>query len=173
MKNATRKLLALALLGAFAAGSSFAASNAGLSSHDREFIEKAAIAGMSEVEQSKLAQAQSSDAKVKAYAQTMIDDHGKAGDELKALAQKNGWTLPAEMDGDAKDKVEDVRKSGIRVNEVYARNMMEDHDAAVALFTKASNESESPPLREFAKNTLPTLKHHQSMSRELPGNKQP
>lgn len=172
MKKATRKLLGLALLSAFAAGSSFAGGNAGLNSNDRDFIEKAAIAGMSEVEQSKLAQAQSSDAKVKAFAETMITDHGKAGDELKALAQKNGWTLPAEMDGDAKEKVEDVRKAGVDVNAVYARNMMEDHDAAVELFTKASNESESPPLREFAKKTLPALKHHQSMSRELPAKKQ-
>lgn len=172
MKNATRKLLGLALLGAFAAGSSFAADNAGLGSNDRDFIEKAAISGMSEVEQSKLAQAQSSDAKVKAFAQTMISDHGKANDELKALAQKNGWVLPAEMDGDAKEKVDDVRKAGANVNAVYARNMMEDHDAAVALFTKASNESESLPLREFARKTLPTLKHHQSMSRELPAKQQ-
>lgn len=172
MKRMKLKTLGLMLLGAVAAAAAFAADKTALSSDDNEFVQKAAIAGMSEVEQSTLAQSLSSDAKIKAFAQTMIDDHGKASEELKALAYKHGWTLPAEMDGDAKEKVEDVRKAGANVNAVYAKNMMEDHDAAVALFTKASNEAASPPLREFAQKTLPTLKHHQSMSRELPAKKQ-
>ena len=44
--------------------------------------------GIAEIETSKLALEKSSHAEVKKFAQTMIDDHTRANDELKALAKK-------------------------------------------------------------------------------------
>ena len=55
-----------------------------------DFAEEASAKGIAEIETSKLALEKGSHAEVKKFAQTMIDDHTRANDELKALAkQKN------------------------------------------------------------------------------------
>ena len=64
---------------------------------DSEFAVSAADAGMMEVQLATLALSNGSSAKVKEYAQMMLDDHNKANDELKALAQKKNISLPAAL----------------------------------------------------------------------------
>src|SRR3954470_12320700 len=53
---------------------------------DAKFAVDAANGGMTEIELSKLAVNQATNAKVKEFANMMVMDHGKAGDELKAIA---------------------------------------------------------------------------------------
>src|SRR5215831_10166720 len=69
---------------------------------DHKFVHDAAIGGMAEVEMGKLAATRASNADVKAFGQRMVDDHSKAGDELKQLASQKSITLPTVID--AKDK---------------------------------------------------------------------
>lgn len=50
----------------------------------------------------------------------------------------------------------------------YAKAMAKGHDKAVALFESASQAPQmTSELREFAAATLPTLKLHMEMAREL------
>ena len=58
-------------------------------SDDMSFVRKAAVAGMTEVQASKLALEKSTDANVKSFAQHMVDDHTKAGD-AQALPRSVG-----------------------------------------------------------------------------------
>lgn len=167
MKIKTLTLLGLAVLGIGSALSASAAET--LSTSDADFLRKAAVAGMAEVEQSKAALQLSSNDKTKSFAQMMVTDHGKANDELSALAKKNGWTIPAELDGDAQKKVGDVRGAGAQVDTVYAHNMVKDHDEAVALFSNAATNVTAPSLRSFAQEKLPTLQQHSKKAKELPG----
>jgi putative membrane protein len=62
-------------------------SSAAPTGSDRVFVMKAARGGMAEVELGKLAVEKGSSPDVKQFGQRMVDDHGKAGDELKSLAQ--------------------------------------------------------------------------------------
>src|ERR1700761_1116292 len=66
-----------------------------MSNDDQKFMAAAASAGMYEVQASQVALQKSDDPQQKAFAQKMIDDHTKAGDELKDLAAKKNVTLPA------------------------------------------------------------------------------
>src|SRR5262249_7235811 len=61
-----------------------------LSADDREFVMKAAEGGKAEVELGQLAVSKASNADVKQFAQRMVDDHGKANQELMQLAQTKG-----------------------------------------------------------------------------------
>jgi predicted outer membrane protein len=72
------------------------AAAAKLDSADRDFLENAAQAGHLEVAGSKLALEKARDPDVKAFAQKMIDDHGKAGQQLATLAQGKGYQAPTE-----------------------------------------------------------------------------
>ena len=68
-----------------------------LKSADTAFAIKAAQGGVAEVEMGKLAVEKGSSADVKAFGQQMVDDHTKANDDLKSVAEKKGMTLPDDM----------------------------------------------------------------------------
>ena len=63
---------------------------------DREFATRAAAANAGEIAVGRLAATHSQDEKVEAFGERMVADHGKAADELKAAAAKDGITLPPE-----------------------------------------------------------------------------
>lgn len=156
---------ALAALGA----ASFAAAAANLSPKDTQFVNKAAVAGLSEVEQSKLALERSANPKIKSYADMMVSDHGSAHRKLEKLAQEKGWTLPAALTSEEQAKVDTLAQAqGEAFDRQYVMNMKGDHDAAVALFRDAAKNSDEAALRGFATDTLPTLEQHRKQSGELP-----
>src|ERR1700682_3611841 len=57
-----------------------------LSSEDSEFMQKAAMGGLLEVELGRLATQKGSSDVVKQFGQRMIDDHSKANQELQQIA---------------------------------------------------------------------------------------
>jgi putative membrane protein len=138
-----------------------------LSSADKEFIMKAAEGGMSEVEFGQLAVGKANSADVKQFAQRMIDDHSKANDELKQLAQNKGVTLPATInDKDMKEKDKLAKLSGADFDKTYMRAMVKDHEKDVAEFEHVSNSAKDADVKAWASATLPTLKDHLQMARD-------
>ena len=68
-----------------------------LSSKDSRALSKLIEANMAEVETGKLAQQKAQNPEIKQFGQHMVDDHGKANDQLKQVAQSKGVTLPTEV----------------------------------------------------------------------------
>jgi putative membrane protein len=136
---------------------------------DESFVQKAAIAGMTEIEASKVALQKSSDANVKKFAQHMIDDHTKAGEALKSAATQEGLSVPRDMDAEHEKLVDRLNGlSGAQFDAAYKSQMLEDHQKAVALFQTQAKEMQSP-VDKFAADTLPTLQSHLKMAQELNG----
>src|SRR3954471_348993 len=70
---------------------------------DRLFTTLAAQGGMAEVDLGKLAQQKSRNDTVIAFAKRMIEDHGKANEQLTQLAKQAGLPLPIEAAADQVD----------------------------------------------------------------------
>jgi len=135
-----------------------------------DFWKKAAEGGMAEVEFSKLAFNKAQNADVKKYAQMMITDHTKAGDELKSLAAKKGISLPENLDADHKVTLEKLKElTGADFDKAYVEAMVKDHDAAVELFKTQANSGTDSELKSFAAKTLPTLESHHKKIEEIQG----
>ncbi len=60
----------------------------GVTHADRMFLEQAAAGGLMEVQLGQLAAQKASDPQVKQFGQRMVDDHTKANDQLKTVAQQ-------------------------------------------------------------------------------------
>lgn len=168
MKSDMRMLrpFVLALFAALPAAYASAADT--LSGDDQEFLRKAAIGGMTEVQAGQAAQKQASMDDVRQLASTMVTDHTKANEELKGIASKNGWNLPAQLDSEHQDKLNAlVAKKGNDFDEDYADSMVKDHKDTIELFKKESEHGQVAALRDFAKKTLPTLEHHLKMSQDV------
>jgi putative membrane protein len=134
---------------------------------DKAFVLKAAKGGMAEVELGKLAAEKASSDDVKKFGQRMADDHAKAGEELKTLAQTKNITLSAQVD--PKDKALQNRLSqlsGQAFDREYMQAMLADHRKDVAEFRTESTAGKDPDVKAWAAKTLPTLEEHLKLAQD-------
>ena len=129
---------------------------------------KVAKGGMAEVELGRLATEKAASDEVKKFGQRMVDDHSKANDELKTLAQNKKITLPADMDPKEKalrgPAVETVRR---RVRpRVHAGDAGRPPSGRVPEFRKEAKSGKDADVKAFAAKTLPTLEDHLKMAEQ-------
>ena len=164
---AAKTLLFLAITGASTAA--FAAEAEDTPPAPTVFVTKAAQDGMTEVELGKIALKKSENPQVREFAQRMVTDHGKANQELAALARSKGIDAPKDLDAEHNAMVKALdSQHAASFDAEYSRHMNMDHTKAISLFEAASKSSD-PDLAGFAKKTLPTLKEHKQMASKLPG----
>jgi putative membrane protein len=141
-----------------------------LSDADKAFIMKAAQGGMAEVALGNLAAQQGASADVKSFGNRMVNDHGKANDELRTLAGNKGLALPADTDAEHKAKQDELSKtSGKDFDKAYIDDMVKDHEKDVAEFQKESTAAQDPDLKAWVSKTLPTLQDHLKQAKEVAG----
>ena len=169
MKTMMRTLFLATCVGVAAVAVSGMAYADTVAHKDASFMKDAAEAGNMEVEGSRLALNKAASADVKSFAQQIIDDHTKAGQELAALASSKGVKLPEGPSITQKAKLKILgTHEGAKFDASYAETVgIKAHEDAVKLFTKASNDAKDPDVKAFAAKTLPTLQHHLEMAREL------
>jgi len=137
---------------------------------DDEFVRNAIQGGVFEVESSRVALEKASSGAVRAFATTMIDDHGKANTDLNAIARRNRGDVPETLDEEHQKKLEDLKKlEGPAFDREYLRCQIAAHDAAIALFERASRESQDRELKDFATRTLPVLRNHRTRLDDIQG----
>jgi putative membrane protein len=148
--------------------SSGASSSGQLSAADKTFVMKAAQGGMAEVELGQLATQNAKSDEVKQFGQRMVDDHTKANDQLKQVAQQKGVAIPTELS--AKDKADKARLSklnGEQFDRAYMQHMVMDHKKDVAEFQKESTSGKDNDVKNFASQTLPTLQDHLKQAQQV------
>ena len=167
MNNTLTRRLSPALAVLLLAGSAWAKDN--VPHADAAFMKKAAESGLAEVEASKIASTKAANTQVKGFATQMVDDHSKANDELKALAASKDVKLPTEpgMADRAKIKLLDGREGG-SFDKHYADSFgVKAHEDTVRLFEKEAKDGKDAEVKAWAEKTLPTLRHHLEMARDL------
>jgi putative membrane protein len=140
-----------------------------LSSMDKKFMMEAAMGGKAEVAMAQLALERASSDSVKQYAQKMIDDHTKAGEELMQVSSMKGITLP--MEPDAKHKALLVKMQGVsgaEFDSMYIKMAgVQDHQKMEKLFMTEGSKGKDVDAKAFAAKTLPTVQEHLRMAREM------
>jgi putative membrane protein len=135
---------------------------------DQAWVMKVAKGGMAEVELGRLATAKAASDEVKKFGQRMVDDHSKANDELKTLAQNKKITLPSDMDAKEKSLRDRLTKlSGPAFDRAYMQAMLADHRQDVPEFRTEANSGKDADVKAFAAKTLPTLEDHLKMAEQI------
>jgi putative membrane protein len=138
-----------------------------LGMEDLEFATKAAQGGLKEVKFGELAQQQAARDVVKQFGQRMVDDHGKANDQLKQIAQNKGVELPQQLSDEDQEKYAELQqKSGAEFDQAYTDEMVSDHEKDIAEFQQYVDQGKDPDLTSFAGQTLPTLKEHLQLAQQ-------
>jgi putative membrane protein len=135
---------------------------------DRDFINKAATGGLTEVELGRIAAQRAARSSVRSFGERMVTDHGRANMELAALAQSKGLALPAALEPSQqamRDRLSVL--SGADFDRAYMSEMVRDHTEDVALFEREAEVSADPDLKAWAARSLPMLRDHLALARQV------
>jgi len=164
-----RPIRHVAIMSAMLSVAGLTIAHAGSSNADKDFVMKAAEAGMAEVAEARIALKNSQRPDVQMFARRMIADHTKANEQLKTIAREQGIDMP---NGPGDEDIMRMKQlsalAGKDFDNAYIQQEVKDHQAAVALFTQESDSGQNAQLKSFATTTLPTLKEHDKMVNALP-----
>ena len=111
-----------------------------------------------EVAMGRVAEQNATDSEVKNFGARMVKDHGKANDELKALAKEENVELPAAKEPGKWKSDKD-----------YMGQMVKDHEKDLAEFQAEAKDGSDPDLKKFAEKTSKMVQKHLDMARETQG----
>ncbi len=136
---------------------------------DKSFIQEAAHANMAAVELGRLAAEKAANPDVKAFAQKMVDDQGKANDQLKQVAKGVQVVVPSGLTGRSKsDKARLEKLSGVEFDRAYVSLVIKDHEKDIQDFTRESKREMAPgSVKNFASAQAAALKEHLKAAEDL------
>jgi putative membrane protein len=137
---------------------------------DQQFVDDATKGGLAEVKLGELAAERASDPEIRRFGQRIVDDHGAANKELSSLVKNMASITPPSKDlmGKHRDTYDDLSKrSGADFDKTYISDMVADHEKDAKLFESMADNGQDPQLKAFAAKTLPVIKDHLKMARDL------
>jgi len=115
-----------------AVGTAGEAERTAVHDSDRDFINHQLTDGTAEVELGKMAGQKAVNPEVKRFAQIMVDDHTKAGNELKDIAGKYGVPAAPAIDDKHQELMDRLSKlRGAEFDREYIKAMVDGHQNAV------------------------------------------
>ena len=110
---------------------------------DDDFVRDVALKNMAEAELSRIALQKAMSADVKAFAQTMIHEHGAAGETLKSAVAGQPIEWPTQLDERSRKTADELaKKQGADFDRGYVEAMIEGHqDLAAKLESRLDVQS--------------------------------
>jgi putative membrane protein len=135
---------------------------------DKAFVRKALQGGMTEVQLGQLALQKSSNADVKQFAQKMIDDHTKLGDEMKQVGQQIGVKAPdspSSKDKSAMAKMQAL--NGDDFDKAYIKDMVKDHQQDAKDFKQEAQTTTNTALKTVVVQGQQVIDEHLQMIQQI------
>lgn len=127
----------------------------------KNFVEKAALSDMFEIEASKIALERSKVQPVKDFAQMMVDMHGATTAELGPLASAAGVAPPTALDNDHTAKLDELKNAKVEdFDDKYIDQQTEAHENALNLMKDYANNGKDTGIQAFAAKTAPAVDQH-------------
>jgi putative membrane protein len=135
---------------------------------DKMFLKKALQGGMAEVQLGQLTLQKSNNDQVKQFAQKMIDDHTKLGEEMKPVAQQLGVSAPdspSKKDKATMAKLEAL--SGSAYDQAYIKDMVKDHKQDLSEFQTEASSGQDQTVKDAANQGAKVIAQHLQMIQQL------
>jgi len=138
-----------------------------LSPGDKLFVDAAFDINQGEILLGKLAQEKGTTAAVKQYGARMEKDHTAALDDLRDIAHKDGFALPAQVSAAQRTAYDDMSKlSGTAFDSAYLDHMKTGHMQAISKFANEAQTGQNPDLKNYASSLLAVLHMHETLVQE-------
>ena len=136
-----------------------------------DFLQKAAMSDMYEVEAGKIASQKGKSDAVKTFGQMMVDAHSKTSEELKGIVASESIKvdLPVKLDAKHQKLIDELNAtSDVDFDKTYAKQQVDGHQDAVSLFDAYAKKGDNAALKAFAQKTLPVIQQHLDEAKKLP-----
>ena len=136
-----------------------------------DFVHKAAMSDMYEVQAGKLAAEKGQSDAVKQFGQQMVDAHTKTTEELTGIVKTKNIKVdfPTKLDAKHQKLIDDLNSATAdNFDKAYAKQQVDAHQEAVDLFKKYAASGDDADVKQFAEKTLPTIQHHLDEAKKLP-----
>jgi putative membrane protein len=126
------------------------------------FVVRAAVTNMAEIELGQLALEKSADPGIRKYATQLIKDHQAAQAKLKGIAAAAKIALPGTVDEEHRAQKQKLAELvGADFDKQYLALMKAGHEQAQKLLEAAGKSADlEAPLKAYASETLATVKAH-------------
>jgi putative membrane protein len=138
------------------------------SPEDRIFLKDALQGGIAEVQLGQLALQKGSNADVKQFAQRMVDDHTKMGDQLKPIAQQIGVKVPDSPSKKDKATIAKLQAlNGDDFDKAYMKDMVKDHKDDLTDFRSEADQGSNVAVKNAANQGAGIISQHLQMAEQI------
>ena len=127
-------------------------------------------ANQMEIAAGKLAKEQGQTVEIQAFGATLVADHTAADKKVVALAAEKNIELPAQvatLPAEKRDMRALSSARGAAFDELFATEMLEDHQEVLAAAKAARDQTSDTKLKTLLEVTIPVLEAHQQTSQAL------
>lgn len=140
------------------------------------YVIKAAMSDMYEIEAGNMAADKGQSPQTRQFGKMMVNDHTKSSQDMKAVLEQAPPASPPPARLDAQhqamlDRLESAE--GEAFDREYTIQQMNAHRTALALHEGYANTGEAPALKAFAQKVLPVIRKHHDRLNELSGTVNP
>jgi putative membrane protein len=127
----------------------------------KEFLQFAVQANQTEIVMANAAEVTSQNDAVRDLARMLLIDHHQNYSLLQSIAQNHGVALDPSLDRLNRQAVNRLEKvSDAAFDRDYTSVVLKDHVKSITRFDRALSDIQEPSIREYAQNTLATLRQH-------------
>jgi putative membrane protein len=135
---------------------------------DRDFLKEALQGDMAQVRMGQLALQKSNNEQVKQFAQQMVTDHTRMGDQMKVLAQQLDVKEPSDLSKRDKQTIAKLQGlDGEAFDKAYVQTMLKDHKHDQAAFKQAAQQGTDPGVRQAAAQGETVISNHLQHIQEI------
>ena len=145
------------------------ASPAAMNQADQAMLKSMAQAQLNQIAAARQALDMSKNDQVRRFAQTMLDEHGKALDSITALAQAKHVSLPTEADAAHQKPAARLQKMhGDSFDKAYIQQAgLNDHSKVHSMLQKDASKARDADLKALVAGMAPTVAAHLDAAKNL------
>jgi len=138
------------------------------------FIKMAYQENLSEVKAGQAAQQKAQNQQTKDFAQSLVQDHQQALDQLKKLADQKNVQVSDQLDARRQRMLDQTASlSGADFDKQFMNQQIRAHKRAVALYQQAAQNNTDSDVKQFAQQNVAALQHHLQMAQQQGGISEP
>ena len=146
-----------------------AADSVPLAEKDAQFVKKATIGGLIEIQSAETATKRTTlTTEEQAFAKQLISEHKTANNELATIAKSKGTPLSDGLPADEQKKLMKMAEvKDKNFNEEFLEQQIACHKKAISLFEEEAENGKDADVKAFAVKMLPQLKEHLETAKRL------